>query len=490
MPGLAEHGHTDIISTGWIARLPRGWAPYALLARLDRPIGVWLLFLPGLWSILLGGHVAGLAAWPTVRLVALFLAGAVLMRGAGCVINDMWDRDLDRRVTRTAGRPLASGAVGMRGAFFFLAVLAALALTILLQLDEEAIRLGVRSLVLVVMYPLAKRFTWWPQLMLGVTFGWGAPMGYAAATGRLDAAAGVLYLGAICWILGYDTIYAHQDREDDALIGVRSTARLFGANSRPFLAACYSATVVCVARERLARRAVLAVLRGPAAAGGTAGAAGSSAGHRQPRPLSETVPGQPRRRARGRTGAAAGLAVIDPAAFVRANTLPAQAPLVPELTLHLATEITPIWQATEDWLSEHNIEPPFWAFAWPGGQALARHLLDHPEVVAGRRVLDFAAGCGIAAIACRPRRRGHGGGRRDRPARHRRDPAQRRRQRAAGHRRWRPTWSGRAGRWDLILCGDVCYEAPMTAHILPWLRHGSRTRGGVACRPRPRLPAG
>jgi 4-hydroxybenzoate polyprenyltransferase len=240
-------GHTDIVAAGWVARLPRGWAPYALLARLDRPIGAWLLFLPGLWSILLGGHVAGLAAWPTARLVALFLAGAVLTRGAGCVINDMWDRDLDRKVTRTAARPLASGAIGMRAALVFLAVLSGLALLILLQLDPAAIQLGVTSLVLVILYPLAKRVTSWPQLMLGITFGWGAPMGYAAATGRLDPAAGLLYLGAICWILGYDTIYAHQDREDDALIGVRSTARLFGARSREFLAACYAATVVCVA---------------------------------------------------------------------------------------------------------------------------------------------------------------------------------------------------------------------------------------------------
>jgi 4-hydroxybenzoate polyprenyltransferase len=240
-------GHTDIVATGWVARLPRGWAPYALLARLDRPIGAWLLFLPGLWSILLGSHVAGLAPGRTAWLVALFAVGAVLTRGAGCVINDMWDRDLDRKVTRTAGRPLASGAVRMRGALVFLAALSVLALAILLQLDATAIRLGVTSLVLVVMYPAAKRVTWWPQLMLGITFGWGAPMGYAATVGHLDGTAGFLYLGAILWILGYDTIYAHQDREDDALIGVRSTARLFAHNSRPFLAVCYAAAMACIA---------------------------------------------------------------------------------------------------------------------------------------------------------------------------------------------------------------------------------------------------
>jgi 4-hydroxybenzoate polyprenyltransferase len=235
--------HSDIVTTGWVSRLPRAAVPYALLARLDRPIGGWLLFLPGLWSILLGAASPGTAA----RLLALFLAGAFLMRAAGCVVNDMWDRDMDRRVTRTAGRPLASGALSLRQAAVFLAVLLTVSLGILLQLDMEAKRLGVRSLVLVAFYPAAKRFTWWPQLMLGVTFGWGAPMGYAAATGRLDGTAGLLYLAAIFWILGYDTIYAHQDREDDALIGVRSTARLFGDRSRPFLAVCYAATLALLA---------------------------------------------------------------------------------------------------------------------------------------------------------------------------------------------------------------------------------------------------
>jgi 4-hydroxybenzoate polyprenyltransferase len=150
---------------------------------------------------------------------------------------------MDRKVTRTAGRPLASGVLRMRQAAVFLAVLLAAALIILLQLNSYAELLGVASLLLVVCYPLAKRVTWWPQLALGFTFGWGAPMGYAAAAGRLDAAAGVLYLASIAWILGYDTIYAHQDREDDALIGVHSTARLFGNATRPFLAACYAAMV-------------------------------------------------------------------------------------------------------------------------------------------------------------------------------------------------------------------------------------------------------
>jgi 4-hydroxybenzoate polyprenyltransferase len=231
--------YTDIVTGGWVSRLPPGWVPYALLARLDRPIGAWLLFLPGLWSILLARAPAGQSA----GLIALFLAGAFLMRAAGCVVNDMWDRELDRKVTRTAGRPLASGAVRMRQAAVFLAALLAASFVILLQLNDLSRFLGVASLLLVVSYPLAKRVTWWPQLALGFTFGWGAPMGYAAAAGRLDVAVAVLYVASIAWIVGYDTIYAHQDREDDALIGVHSTARLFGDATRPFLAACYAATL-------------------------------------------------------------------------------------------------------------------------------------------------------------------------------------------------------------------------------------------------------
>lgn len=236
----AMNSYTDIAADGWVASLPRPLQPYALLARLDRPIGAWLLFLPGLWSILLAQAPWRETAW----LVALFFVGSFLMRGAGCVVNDMWDRDLDRQVTRTAGRPLASGVLRMRHATIFLAVLLGISLLILLQLRPLAQALGVGSLVLVALYPLAKRVTWWPQLMLGITFGWGAPMGYAAAGGRIDAAALALYAGAIVWILGYDTIYAHQDREDDALVGIKSTARLFAGQSKQFLIACYAATTL------------------------------------------------------------------------------------------------------------------------------------------------------------------------------------------------------------------------------------------------------
>ncbi|WP_376101002.1 4-hydroxybenzoate octaprenyltransferase (plasmid) [Roseomonas sp. CCTCC AB2023176] len=233
-------GHTDIAADGWVARLPRGLRPYVLLARLDRPIGIWLLLLPGLWGILLAQ-----APWPeTVWLSTLFAVGAVAMRTAGCVVNDMWDRDLDRLVVRTAGRPLASGALGMAQALALLALLLTAGLLVLLQLNPLAQALGVGSLALVTLYPLAKRVTWWPQLVMGFAFGFGAPLGYAAAAGRIDWACVALYAGAIAWDLGFDTVYAHQDREDDAAAGVRSTARLFGQRTRPFLAFCYAGTVL------------------------------------------------------------------------------------------------------------------------------------------------------------------------------------------------------------------------------------------------------
>ena len=169
------------------------------------------------------------------------------MRAAGCVVNDLWDRDIDRLVARTASRPLASGALHPRQALVFLAGLLLVGLGVLLQLNLLAQVLGVASLVLVGLYPLAKRVTWWPQLMMGFTFGFGAPLGYAAGAGRLDLSWILIYGAAILWDLGFDTIYAHQDREDDALIGVKSTARLFGEQTRPFLAACYAGTILVLA---------------------------------------------------------------------------------------------------------------------------------------------------------------------------------------------------------------------------------------------------
>ncbi|MCA3407059.1 MAG: 4-hydroxybenzoate octaprenyltransferase [Roseomonas sp.] len=236
-------GRTDIRTGGWVARLPQGWRPYALLMRLDRPIGSWLLFLPGLWAFAMVAPDWRQGLW----LTALFGLGAVLMRGAGCVVNDLWDRDLDRQVERTAGRPLASGALRARHALVFLALVLAVALLILLQLNRTAQWLGVASLLPVVLYPLAKRVTDWPQAVLGVIFSWAAPMGYAAVTGGLDAAAFALWAAGFFWILGYDTIYAHQDREDDALVGIRSSALRLGEKTRPFLTLCYGLTMALLA---------------------------------------------------------------------------------------------------------------------------------------------------------------------------------------------------------------------------------------------------
>lgn len=236
-------GFTDIRRQGWILRLPPTWQNFALLARADRPIGIWLLFLPGLWAICL----AAPGFWRGLWLAFLFAVGSAVMRGAGCVVNDLWDRKLDAQVERTRTRPLASGAVKPWQAVVFLAALCLIGLGVLLLLNRSAQILGVLSLALVALYPLAKRVTWWPQLVLGCTFGWGAPMGYAAAAGHLAWPALPLYLGTILWILGYDTIYAHQDREDDTLIGVKSTARLFGANTFLLLTACYGGFLLLLA---------------------------------------------------------------------------------------------------------------------------------------------------------------------------------------------------------------------------------------------------
>jgi 4-hydroxybenzoate polyprenyltransferase len=211
-----------------------------LLARLDRPVGIWLLYLPGAWGILLG-HTR---SPETLRLLALFAVGSVVMRAAGCVVNDLWDRDLDRKVRRTAGRPLASGALRGREALVFLAALLAAGLAVLLQLNGLAQAMGASSLLLVALYPLAKRFTWWPQLVMGFTFGVGAPVGYASATGRIDAALLAIYAAAIAWDLGFDTIYGFQDMEDDAVIGVKSTSRRFAHMPRRFVGVSYAATVL------------------------------------------------------------------------------------------------------------------------------------------------------------------------------------------------------------------------------------------------------
>lgn len=228
--------HTDIKQEGWARRvLPPSLAPYAYLGRFDRPIGIWLLLLPGWWSIMLAsGGVARMdgKAW---MIFVLFGIGAVLMRAAGCVVNDLWDRKLDAQVERTRMRPLASGAVSVRQALVFLFILLLMGLVVLLQFNALTIFLGALSLPLIAAYPLMKRITWWPQLFLGFTFNFGALMGWSAVTGEIGLSALLLYAGGIFWTLAYDTIYAHQDKEDDALAGIKSTARLFGEKSKPWV---------------------------------------------------------------------------------------------------------------------------------------------------------------------------------------------------------------------------------------------------------------
>ncbi|MCT7663051.1 4-hydroxybenzoate octaprenyltransferase [Shinella kummerowiae] len=242
----------DAPSNNWVYRaLPRGAWPYAQLARWDRPIGWQLLLLPCLWSTALAANLsAAVGTFDLTRFVThllLFFVGAVAMRGAGCTYNDLVDHDIDQAVARTRSRPLPSGRVTRRQAKIFMALQALVGLVVLLQFNLFAIVLGVVSLAIVAIYPFAKRFTDWPQFFLGMAFSWGALMGWAAEFSEVSSASVALYIAAIAWTIGYDTIYAHQDKEDDALIGVRSTARLFGENTAQWLMGLYGLTVALIA---------------------------------------------------------------------------------------------------------------------------------------------------------------------------------------------------------------------------------------------------
>ena len=234
-------------STGnWVDTLAPSWLrPYLRLARADRPIGSWLLLMPCWWSAGIAALYAG-HPYPNPWHVLLFFTGAFVMRGAGCTWNDIVDRDLDAMVARTRSRPIPSGQVSVRGAIVFLAAQALIGLLVLLQFNRFTILVGIASLGIVAIYPLMKRITWWPQIVLGLAFSYGALMGWAAAFSRLEAPAFLLYAGSICWVIGYDTIYAHQDREDDALIGVKSTARLFATRTRLALIIFYSLAVLLI----------------------------------------------------------------------------------------------------------------------------------------------------------------------------------------------------------------------------------------------------
>jgi 4-hydroxybenzoate polyprenyltransferase len=229
----------------WVDGLaPQFARPYLRLARLDRPIGSWLLLMPCWWSLGMAGLRAG--ELPRLWHVILFFIGAFAMRGAGCTWNDLVDRDLDKLVERTRSRPIPSGQVSVAQATIFMLAQALIGLLVLLQFNRFTVWCGVASLLVVAIYPFMKRITYWPQIVLGLAFSWGALMGWPATFGQLDGPAFVLYAGSICWVIGYDTIYAHQDREDDALIGIKSTALLFAENTRPMLAAFYAAAVVLI----------------------------------------------------------------------------------------------------------------------------------------------------------------------------------------------------------------------------------------------------
>jgi 4-hydroxybenzoate polyprenyltransferase len=232
-------------STGnWVDTVAPAWLrPYLRLARLDRPIGSWLLLIPCWWSSALAA-VAAHARAPNVTHLALFFIGAFAMRGAGCTWNDIVDRNLDAAVERTRSRPIPSGQVSVAQAATFLLLLALIGLAVLLSFNGFTVALGIASLAIVAVYPFMKRITYWPQIVLGLAFSWGALMGWPAVFGSLALPPLLLYAGSIAWVIGYDTIYAHQDREDDALIGIKSTALLFGERTKAMLGLFYGLAVV------------------------------------------------------------------------------------------------------------------------------------------------------------------------------------------------------------------------------------------------------
>jgi 4-hydroxybenzoate polyprenyltransferase len=234
----------DAMPGNWVDRLaPARLLPYLRLARFDRPIGAWLLLFPCWWGQALGELSIG-RPYPNLWYLALFLVGAFVMRGAGCTYNDIVDRDYDASVARTAARPIPSGQVSVAEAWMFFGILCLVGLLVLIQFNLFTIALGAASLLLVAIYPFMKRFTYWPQLVLGLTFKWGALVGWSAVTGSLSLAAITLYAGCVLWTIGYDTIYAHQDKEDDLAIGLKSTALRFGAATPRWLTVFYAGAIV------------------------------------------------------------------------------------------------------------------------------------------------------------------------------------------------------------------------------------------------------
>lgn len=239
---------SDAVTDNWVDTIAPAWSrPYLRLSRADRPIGTWLLLLPCWWGVLLAALAGGDFTRFDLWIIVACGAGAWLMRGAGCTWNDITDRNYDGQVERTRSRPIPSGQVSVKGAAIWMGLQALIAFGILLTFNAYAIALGIGSLVLVVIYPFAKRFTWWPQVFLGLAFNWGAILAWVAHSGQLEWPAVLLYFAGISWTLFYDTIYAYQDTEDDALIGVKSTARLFGSNSGRWLRAFMMISVALLA---------------------------------------------------------------------------------------------------------------------------------------------------------------------------------------------------------------------------------------------------
>ncbi|MGE0006129.1 MAG: 4-hydroxybenzoate octaprenyltransferase [Parvibaculaceae bacterium] len=256
----------DAPADNWVDRfMPAALRPYARLMRLDRPIGWWLLLLPCWWGLGLA-QIAGPGGMPDLWYGLCFLLGAIVMRGAGCTLNDIADRDFDARVARTRSRPIPSGQVSVQAALLFLVLQGLAGLVVLLQFNRTTIMIGAASLAIVAVYPFMKRFTYWPQVFLGLAFNWGALVGWSAVHDGLGLAACLLYLGGISWTLAYDTIYAHQDKEDDILIGVKSTALKFGAASSLWIGGFFAAALLLIEASLWLAQAGLLAHMGVAAA--------------------------------------------------------------------------------------------------------------------------------------------------------------------------------------------------------------------------------
>jgi 4-hydroxybenzoate polyprenyltransferase len=266
LPQGKDGAIADAGAGNWADRFaPARLLPYLRLARADRPAGFFLLAFPCFWSLALAARSLD-EAYPDVRLLVLFAIGALVMRAAGCTYNDVVDRDIDAQVQRTRGRPIPSGQVSVQNATLFMIALSLIGFIVLLQFNTFTIWLGLGVLPIVALYPFVKRFSSWPQLVLGLAFNWGALLGWTAVRGRLDWAAVVLYVGAVAWTIGYDTIYAHQDRDEDGVLGLKSTALRFGRATYAWLAVLYTLAFAAIVTAGIMAHAGMAFLAGMTAA--------------------------------------------------------------------------------------------------------------------------------------------------------------------------------------------------------------------------------